>query len=155
MSQELRLVLTSYGDPVVRELEAQIQREYVRRYGGADLTATDAAEFDPPSGVFLVGWAGDDAVATGGLRRHDSQVAEVKRMYVVPEHRGRGFARVVLAGLERWAVDHGYRQVLLETGTAQPEAIALYVSSGYQPVDGFGHYRDSPLSRSFSKSLEP
>jgi GNAT superfamily N-acetyltransferase len=155
MTQELRLVPTSYGDPVVRELEAQIQHEYVCRYGGADLTATDAAEFDPPSGVFLVGWAGDEAVATGGLRRHDSQVAEVKRMYVVAEHRGRGFARAVLAGLERWAVDHGYRQVLLETGTAQPEAISLYVSSGYQPVDGFGHYRDSPLSRSFSKCLQP
>jgi hypothetical protein len=43
--------------------------------------------------------------------------------------------------------------VVLETGLAQPEAIALYASAGYLPVEGFGHYRDAPLSRSFAKDL--
>jgi len=153
MSHGLALARTPYDDPVVRDLEAQIQREYVRRYGGPDRTVTDAAQFDPPAGVFLVGWVGDQAVASGGLRRHDGRTAEIKRMYVVPEHRGRGFARSVLAGLERWAVDLGYGQIVLETGVEQPEAIALYTSSGYRPVQGFGHYRDSQLSRSFGKPL--
>jgi GNAT superfamily N-acetyltransferase len=142
-----------YDDPVVQSLEAQVQTEYVRRYGGPDRTATDPDHFAPPAGVFLVGWAGDVAVATGGLRRHDEESAEVKRMYVVESHRGRGYARTVLAELERYAVRAGYRRILLETGTAQPEAIALYLSSGYTPAPGFGHYRDSPLSRSFAKVL--
>ncbi len=142
-----------YDDPVVRALEAQVQAEYVRRYGGPDETATDPAQFLPPEGVFLVGWAADVAVATGGLRRHDEESAEIKRMYVVESYRGRGYARVVLAELERYAARAGYRRILLETGTGQPEAIALYRSSGYDPVPGFGHYLDSPLSRSFAKAL--
>jgi len=153
MRPALRLTRTRYDDPVVGELVAHVQSEYVHRYGGPDRTVTEASQFDPPAGVFLVGWVGDQAVASGGLRRHDNQTAEIKRMYVVPEYRGRGFARSVLAALEGCAVDLGYRQIVLETGAEQPEAIALYTSSGYLPVEGFGHYRDSPLSRSFGKPL--
>jgi GNAT superfamily N-acetyltransferase len=92
-------------------------------------------------------------VVTGGLRRHDAESAEIKRMYVVEAHRERGYARAVLAGLEAFAVATGYRRVMLETGTMQPAAIALYESSGYQRLDGFGHYADSPLSRGFVKEL--
>ena len=50
--------------------------------------------------------------------------------------------------------DDGYRRVVLETGLAQPEAIALYESEGYGPIDGFGHYKDAPLSLSFAKDLD-
>ena len=42
---------------------------------------------------------------------------------------------------------------MLETGLAQPEAIALYTAAGYEPVEGFGHYKDEPLSRSFAKEI--
>ena len=62
--------------------------------------------------------------------------------------------RLVLAHLERTAAESGVRAMVLETGAAQPEAIALYTSSGYEPVPGFGHYRDSPLSRCFGKVLQ-
>jgi GNAT superfamily N-acetyltransferase len=77
----------------------------------------------------------------------------VKRMFVRIEHRRRGHARRMLAELEHWAADRGHRRVVLETGLAQPEAIALYESTGYRPIDGFGHYRDEPSSRSFAKEL--
>jgi GNAT superfamily N-acetyltransferase len=74
-------------------------------------------------------------------------------MFVRVEHRRRGHARRMLSALEAWARDRGATRVVLETGVAQPEAIALYESAGYLPTDGFGHYRDSPLSRSFGKDL--
>ena len=83
----------------------------------------------------------------------DAAVAEVKRMFVVPAAQRRGLALLVLAHLERTAAESGVRAMVLETGAAQPEAIALYTSSGYEPVPGFGHYRDSPLSRCFGKVL--
>lgn len=149
----LELRPTPYDDEVVRALEAQVQQEYVRRYGGRDDTATDPAQFEPPDGVFLVGWVGAEPVATGALRRHDPDTAEIKRMYVVEAARGRGHARTVLAELERIAAAAGYRRIVLETGMRQPEAMALYASSGYEPVAGFGHYADSPLSRSFAKTI--
>lgn len=152
-TEPLELRRASYADPVVRELEARVQQEYVHRYGGADSTPIDGGEFDPPDGVFLVGWAGGEPVACGGFRRHDAESAEVKRMYVVDSHRGLGYARAVLAALEDRARAAGYRRVLLETGTEQPEALALYASSGYTPVEGFGHYRHLPKSRSFAKPI--
>ncbi len=80
-------------------------------------------------------------------------LAEVKRMFVAPAAQRRGLARRMLAHLEHSAAGTGVRAMVLETGIAQPEAIALYTSSGYEPIAGFGHYRDSPLSRCFAKVL--
>jgi GNAT superfamily N-acetyltransferase len=74
-------------------------------------------------------------------------------MYVVPEARGQGLSRVVLAALEDRARSMGARRIVLETGDRQPEAVSLYESSGYQRIDGFGFYADAPLSISFEKKL--
>ena len=143
----------AYTDAVVRALEAELQQEYVERYGGADEAPVDPVEFAPPGGVFVVGFADGEPVASGGFRRHSDQVAEIKRMYVVEDRRGVGYARRLLAELEARAAAIGYRQIILETGLRQPEAIALYESSGYQPIEGFGFYANQALSRSFAKDL--
>ncbi|HSK27162.1 MAG TPA: GNAT family N-acetyltransferase [Jiangellales bacterium] len=142
-----------YDSDVVRRLEAEVQAEYVVRYGGPDETPVDPAQFAPPDGAFVVAYAGDEPVAMGGFRRHDETSAEIKRMFVAGAHRGRGHARSVLAELERMAAAAGYRRMVLETGLRQPEAIGLYVAAGYTPVSGFGHYRDSPLNRCFARPL--
>lgn len=99
-------------------------------------------------------------VATGGWRSMDEDGegyadgdAELKRMYVVPGVRGRGLARRVLARLEEDARAAGRRRMVLETGTRQPEAIALYLSSGYEPCGKFGLYRCHENSRCFAKPL--
>ena len=76
-------------------------------------------------------------------------------MFVVAAHRGRGHARAVLAELERSAAAAGRRRTVLDTGTRQPEAIALYTSSGYVPMTTLGVYRDSPNCRCFAKALPP
>jgi GNAT superfamily N-acetyltransferase len=149
-----------FGDPVVQRLVAELQQEFVVRYGGPDTTPLDASMFEPPAGAFFVGSVDSLPVAMGGWRlRSDVHAlgrrtpAEIKRMYVVPGCRGRGFARAVLARLESTARHAGADVMVLETGQEQPEAIALYESSGYVPVDGFGIYRDSPLSRYYGKPL--
>jgi GNAT superfamily N-acetyltransferase len=99
----------------------------------------------------------DDArlvpVAMGGVRRHEPGVVEIKRMYVVPEVRGQGLARAMLAALEDRARELGAHRVVLETASKQPEAVRLYETSGYSQIDGFGHYRCQPLSISYGKSL--
>ena len=143
----------AYTDAVVRALEAELQQDYVERYGGQDESPIEPAEFAPPDGVFVVGFADGEPVASGGFRRHADQVAEIKRMYVVEDHRGVGYARRLLAELEVRAVAVGYRRIVLETGLRQPEAVALYESSGYQPIPGFGFYAKQELSRSFAKNL--
>jgi len=82
-----------------------------------------------------------------------SLTAEVKRMYVVPRARGLSLARAMLAHLEDTARESGAEMMVLETGLRQPEAIALYESEGYLPIEPYGFYRDSPLSRCFEKHL--
>jgi GNAT superfamily N-acetyltransferase len=109
---------------------------------------------------YVIDAGGEEPVACGGWRARDGGDpvllpgdAEIKRMYVRETHRGRGFARAVLAELERSAAASGRLRVVLETGTAQPEAIALYASSGYHRIPAFGTYRDWPDSRCFAKSI--
>jgi GNAT superfamily N-acetyltransferase len=155
----MRLVRVGYGDPDALRLVEDVQAEYVVRYGSRDETPLDPLMFEPPAGSFFVGYDGDVPVATGAWRRSEveafgtSRTAEIKRMYVVSSARGRGLARAVLAHLEETARGAGIEAMVLETGLRQPEAIALYESSGYVRVPGFGYYRDAPLSRCFGKDL--
>jgi GNAT superfamily N-acetyltransferase len=153
VQQTLTLAETPYDSPLAEELLAEVQQEYVVRYGGPDASPMDGSEFLPPSGVFLVAAAGGATVGCAGLRRHDDETVEIKRMYVRAAHRRAGHARRMLAELEDRARQLGFSRVILETGAVQPEALALYESSGYERIPGFGHYKDSPLSRSFAKSL--
>ncbi len=143
----------SLADPEVLPMVAALQLEYQHRYGSGDETPVDVSQFLPPHGLLLLARHGHRPVAIGAYRRHDDATCELKRMYVPPEHRTRGLGRLLLAHLEEAAVAAGYQRCILETGTRQPEAIALYRSSGYEPIAGFGHYAGLPLSRSFSKDL--
>ncbi len=159
---DLLLVQVPFGHPDAMLLIDEVQQEYVARYGGVDETPLEHAMFDPPHGSFFVGYLGDAAAATGAWRRRtdvealgSTRTAEIKRMYVAPVGRGRGVARAMLAHLEATAAAAGVEVAILETGIEQPEAIALYESSGYVPVAKFGFYRDSELSRCFGKRLVP
>jgi GNAT superfamily N-acetyltransferase len=150
---DLDLRQEPYDGPVAQQLIEAVQQEYVVRYGEPDTTPVQPNEFAPPVGRFVVGYLDIDAVAMGGVRRIDTDTVEIKRMYVVPEHRGRGLSRVVLAHLESLARDLGASRVLLETGQQQPEAMRLYETSRYERVEGFGHYRCEPGSVSYGKTL--
>jgi len=149
----LRIDDVAWDDPLAQQLIAEVQQEYVVRYGGPDETVVDGAQFRPPYGAFVVAHDGAEAIGCGGLRRHDAGVVEVKRMFVRAVHRRKGYARALLRALESRARESGYARVVLETGLAQPEAIALYEGEGYRPIAGFGHYAAEPLSRSFAKDL--
>lgn len=142
-----------YDGPAAAVLIAAVQQEYVERYGGPDTSPVDPAEFAPPHGRFVVGYLDGDPVAMGGIRRLDGETVEVKRMYVAPQARGRGLSRLVLARLEDLAVSLGARRIVLETGSRQPEAVALYDSAGYERIEGYGHYKCEPLSVSFGKTI--
>jgi GNAT superfamily N-acetyltransferase len=160
-SAELTIRRVGYGHPDAMRLIDEVQAEYVVRYGGPDETPLDPLMFEPPAGSFFVGYLDERPVATGAWRRSGvlalgtDSTAEVKRMYVAPAARGRGLSRMMLAHLEQSAADHGFAALVLETGIQQPEAIALYETSGYVPVPPFGHYRDSPLSRCYARLLTP
>ena len=151
-----------YDHPDAVKLDAEVQAEYHVRYGdGGDATPMDPADFRPPNGTYLIAY--DEAgvpVASGGWRVQDANDegnrdgdAELKRMYVIEQMRGRGLARRILAALEEDARAAGRVRMVLETGTKQPEAIALYTSSGYEPCEKFGYYRFHEDSLCYAKKL--
>lgn len=152
----------TFDHPDAVKLNDQVQLEYAARYGDeGDVTPLDPTMFDPPSGLYLLAY--DEyqrPVATGGWRSQERNEegysdgdAEIKRMFVIPEGRGKGLARRILAALEADARAAGRVRMVLETGDKQPEAIALYTSSGYAPCEKFGHYRTYESSLCFAKPL--
>jgi GNAT superfamily N-acetyltransferase len=156
----IRRVSLDHPDAV--KLNDQVQAEYAVRYGGdGDATPMAATDFDPPNGIYLIAYDElDTPVASGGWRTQDANDegnldgdAELKRMYVIEQMRGRGLARRLLAALEEDARAAGRIRMVLETGLKQPEAIALYTSSGYEPCPKFGYYRHYETSRCLAKSL--
>ncbi len=144
--------------PDAAALVIRLQAYYRMIYGGGDGTPIDAAEFAEPNGHFVVGYVDGVGVACGGWRARDGGDpalrrgdAEVKRMFVEPAERGHG--RAVLAYLERTAAQAGRLRMVLETGTAQPAAVGLYLRAGYVLMPPFGAYRDEPGSRHYAKCL--
>ena len=108
-----------------------------------------------PLGAFVVAWLDGEAVGCGALKPldHNPVHAEIKRMYTLPGARRRGVSRTLLGRLEVIAVELGYAWIQLETGLAQPEAIALYETHGWHRIMPYGHYRHSPMSVCFAKDL--
>ncbi|MFF8958885.1 GNAT family N-acetyltransferase [Streptomyces sp. NPDC014894] len=155
---------TPFDHPDAVKLNDQVLLEYIERYGDGegDETPLSPAMFAPPSGLYLIAYDDEDhPVATGGWRALDENPegyadgdAELKRMYVIPEARGLGLARRILTALEHDARSAGRTRMVLETGDQQPEAIALYTSTGYAPAERkFGHYREYENSRCYVKPL--
>ncbi|MGA4849427.1 GNAT family N-acetyltransferase [Streptomyces sp. G5(2025)] len=159
----VHLRTVTFAHPHAVELNDRVQREYAQRYGDdGDVTFLDPSMFEPPRGLYLIAYDETGTpLATGGWRAMDENGegyengdAELKRMYVTPEARGLGLARRILAELETDAKAANRVRMVLETGTKQPEAIALYTSSGYTPAPAkFGYYRFHDESLCYAKAL--
>jgi GNAT superfamily N-acetyltransferase len=145
-----------YLAPVSQALVTETMADLAERYGGpGDETPIEPAGFDPPEGGFFIAYIEDWPVGCGGWRTRDGdeQVAEIKRMYTRPEARGLGVAKAVLAAVEDSARAEGRKRIILETGVAQPEAIALYERMGYERIPSFGFYRNEPDNRCYGREL--
>jgi GNAT superfamily N-acetyltransferase len=151
---EIRAV--PYDDPLARSMVTAALADLAGRYGGVgDGTPVDPADFAPPAGTFLVASLDGEPVGCVAWRTHggDGGTAELKRLYTAPAVRGRGLARRLLAAVEESARSHGRKRIILECGHRQPEAIALYESSGYERIEDFGFYRGYDGVRSYGKDL--
>ena len=134
-------------DPDVRRLYADFVREadgplvYDRDEAGIDLDEEVAkgppGDLVPPSGVLLLARVNGEAAGLGGVRYLDTEIAEVKSMYVAPAFRGTGLGRQILARLDEIALEHGCRAVRLDTSDYLTPAVGLYRSAGYHEVPAY------------------
>ena len=101
----------------------------------------------------VVAYENGKPVSSGAIKEFSRDTMEVKRMYTLPEFRGKGLASKVLSELEKWAKELGCEKCTLETGKKQPEAIALYKKKGYKIIPNYGQYAGVENSVCFEKEI--
>jgi GNAT superfamily N-acetyltransferase len=156
----ITLAREPYGDDGSRWVVAQAENEIVARYGWLDdgERGLTALMFDPPAGAFVVARAGSAGPPVGGVgvRTLRPGVGQIRRLWVDPASRGQGIARALMDGIEDAAGALGLTDLRLGTGDRQPEAVALYESSGWQRVHVGRDGRPVPARHIwFTKLLTP
>ena len=140
---------TPDASALIGELEAYLEPLYPREsrhgYSVEKLIAEGVA-------FFLIR-DGGAPVGCGGIQLMGTDYGEIKRMYVRPECRGKGFAKLMLDHLAEYARSHEVGTLRLETGIHQHEAIALYEQTGFERIPPFGEYKEDPLSRFYEKRI--
>jgi len=151
---QIRLeVADPLGDEAAQLLR-QMRTEALLRYG--DVLDASAPSINQPlvaRSAFLIALVEGEPVGCAAVYPICADVAEVRRMYVAPPVRRHGVARRLLAELEARAAIFGFKALRLETGDRQPEAIALYESSGFRRIAPYGSHVCDPLSICFEKPL--
>ncbi|RIK40904.1 MAG: N-acetyltransferase [Chloroflexi bacterium] len=134
---------------LITELDAHLEPIYPQesRHGYSVQKLIDEAV------AFFVLRDGATPAACGGVKLFGAEYAEIKRMYVRPQFRGRGYAKRVLEHLTEYSRGQGVLTLRLETGIYQLEAIGLYERMGFYQIPPFGPYRVDPLSRCYEKRL--
>jgi GNAT superfamily N-acetyltransferase len=147
---DLKLEQTSLSDPEALGLFAP----FIREADGpldldldieAEIAAGPPRDLTPPTGVLLLARVDGEPAGLGGVRHLDTEVAEVKTMYVDPAHRGRGLARAILVKLEAIAREHGCTATRLDTSGYLTGAVKLYRAAGYREVPDYNGNRKADL----------
>ena len=138
--------------PHLRELVALLDADLNSRYG---IVQAQYDQFNSLATVdaAAVAYANDQPIGCGCFRHIDAQSIEIKRMFVRPENRGGGTAALLLAVLEKWALETGCSRAILETGIKNPEAIRFYTKSGYSRTENYGQYIGMENSICMAKQL--
>lgn len=146
------LTRTDSSNPDFQKLVAELDKDLAIRDGDEHAFF---AQFNKIAAIkhVIVAYEGDTAAGCGAIKEYKPGVAEIKRMYVPEEYRGRGIASLILAELEKWSAELGYKKCILETGIRQPEAIGLYKKNGYTIISNYGQYAEVTSSVCFEKGL--
>ena len=133
------LVRTNSDNSDFRELVALLDQDLQIRDGDEHSFYAQFNKIDKIREV-VVAYENEKAVGCGAFKEYSASAAEIKRMFVRPEKRGRGIAGKILTELETWAKELKFSECVLETGVKQPEAIRLYKKSGYETIPSYGQY---------------
>lgn len=151
--EEITLSEASVEDIAASGLLDDLDAELLEKYPDEPTNGVEADGFHEAGGYFVAVRFDSRIVGCGAFRRVDGETVEIKRMYVVPEFRGRGLSWVILEHLESEARGRGYERSILETGVRQPAAISLYASGGYVEIPPFEPYVGNENSVCFAKKL--
>ena len=149
----IKIIKTNSDNPDFIDLVKLLDAELAER-DGADHPFY--AQFNKIDKIKFVVVAYDDGkpVGCGAIKEYALNTMEVKRMFTLPECRGKGIATKILIELENWTRELSYSKCILETGKKQPEAIALYKKNGYILIPNYGQYAEVENSVCFEKEIK-
>jgi GNAT superfamily N-acetyltransferase len=135
----MRLNRTDNNDKDFHLLVELLNKDLLDRYGELQVFYNQFNQIDNIPNVVIAYLDGEPA-GCGCFKKFDEQSAEVKRMFVKENARGKGVGAAVLTELENWAAQLGYTATVLEHGNKQPEASKLYEKQGYTVIPNYGQY---------------
>ena len=147
----MKILRTNSDNPDFKEL-VKLLDEYLAIVDGDDHAFYDQFNKIDLLQHCVVLFDEEKSVGCGAIKPYDTETAEVKRMFVRPKGRGRGYASAILTELETWAKELGFKKVILETGIAQKEALNMYTKT-YTQIENYGQYKGVKTSVCFEKKL--
>lgn len=101
----------------------------------------------------IIYYSDNRPIGCGAIKPYETNIAEIKRMFVMPASRGQGIALKILYALEAWAKELNFQECILETGKKQIEALKLYPKAGYTIIPNYGQYQNMENSVCMKKTL--
>jgi putative acetyltransferase len=148
----LKIIRTNSDDPDFIGLVKLLDADLAQRDGDEHAFYAQFNKIDKIKHV-VVAYEDGRAIACGTIKQFSSGTMEIKRMYTLPEQRGKGVASRILTELETWAFELACNKCILETGKRQREAINLYQSNGYTRIPNYGQYTGIENSVCFEKEI--
>jgi GNAT superfamily N-acetyltransferase len=149
----INTIRTNSDDRDFIELVKLLDADLAIRDGEDNLFYAQFNKIDKIKHVVLA-YENEKPVGCGAIKKHEANAMEIKRMYVLPEHRKKEIATKILTALESWAAELSYTKCVLETGKKQPEAIGLYKKNGYKIIPNYGQYAGMDNSVCFEKEIK-
>ncbi len=134
-----KIIRTTSDNIDFQELIEILDDDLTMRYGIAQ-AQNDVYNKIESLDTVVIGYLESNPIACGCFKSYNNTTTEIKRMFVKSENRGSGIAAMVLQELENWAIEKKFSEVVLETGSEQPEAIKFYTKRGYFKIDNYGQY---------------
>ncbi|SOD20405.1 GNAT family N-acetyltransferase [Pedobacter xixiisoli] len=144
---------TASTDSDFIELVNRLDAELAKINGNEEAFYSQFNKIDKINHVVLV-YENQIPIACGAIKQFSTTEMEVKRMFTLPDYRGKGAASILLKDLEKWAKEMNYEKCVLETSKRQPDALALYEKNGYQVIPNYGQYIGIENSICFEKNLQ-
>ena len=151
--QPIKFIRTTITDPDFRNMVNALDEDLYRRNGDTQKQYEQYNQIDKIKHAVVIYLEGKP-VGCGCFKRFDNQAVEMKRMFVLPEMRGKQLAAGLLQELEKWALEEGYSKAVLETGRRQVEAQRLYSVAGYSLTENYGQYIGMEDSICYQKELK-
>jgi putative acetyltransferase len=148
----LSFIKTNSDSSDFRSLVVLLDADLQARYGEQQSFFSQFNKLDHIHHV-IVAYENNQPVGCGAFKEYELGVAEIKRMFVLQQHRGKGIAGLILTELEQWAKEEGFKRCILETAIKQPEAIRLYEREGYKRIPNYGQYIGVEVSLCMQKDI--